>query len=155
MSSHRYAATLRWTGNRGPGTTGYRDYDRSYDIACPGKPRLRGSADPAYLGDPACHNPEDMLLCALSACHMLWYLHLCAVNAVVVTAYEDAAEGEMTVDTDGGGRFTRVVLHPRVTITTNSDPEVARTLHREASAKCFIANSINFPVEHEPEIVAA
>ena len=52
-----------------------------------------GSADPGYLGDGSRHNPEDLLVAALSACHMLWYLHLCAVNRVVVTDYEDAAEG--------------------------------------------------------------
>jgi len=31
----------------------------------------------------------------------------------------------------------------------------ARELHAEASAKCFIASSVNFPVRHEPAIVAA
>ena len=39
---------------------------------------LRGSADPGFLGDPDLHNPEDLLLIALSSCHMLTYLALCA-----------------------------------------------------------------------------
>ena len=56
---------------------------------------IRGSADPAYRGDAGRHNPEDMLVAALSACHMLWYLHLCSAAGIVVTAYEDAAEGVM------------------------------------------------------------
>jgi organic hydroperoxide reductase OsmC/OhrA len=28
--------------------------------------------------------------------------------------------------------------------------ETAQSLHQQANAKCFIANSVNFPVRHEP-----
>ena len=108
-------------GNRGEGTAGYKAYGREHEIACPGKPPLRGSADPLFRGDAALHNPEDLLVAALSACHMLWYLHLCSVAGVVVTAYEDAAEGTMeTRPPEGSGAFTRVTLRPRVTVTAAS-----------------------------------
>jgi organic hydroperoxide reductase OsmC/OhrA len=40
-------------------------------------------------------------------------------------------------------------LRPIVTIA-GGDPELAQRLHGEASAKCFIAASVNFPVHHEP-----
>jgi len=92
-----------------------------------------------------------MLLAALSACHMLWYLHLCAVRGVVVTAYEDRAEATM-IEAPRAGRFTEAVLHPVVTITAESDAELAQSLHERAHAECFIANSVNFPVRHEPVI---
>ena len=153
--THTYAAKVTWTGNQGEGTAAYRSYTRDYDIACAGRPAIRGSADPAYLGDAGRHNPEDLLVGSLSACHMLWYLHLCASNGVVVTAYEDAAEGVMRTRSDGAGEFTRVTLRPRVTVTAGSDPETAARLHAKAGAMCFIARSVNFPVDHEPEIVAA
>lgn len=29
---------------------------------------------------------------------------------------------------------------------------MAEKLHEQAQSKCFIANSVNFPVRHEPEI---
>jgi organic hydroperoxide reductase OsmC/OhrA len=150
---HTYTATVTWTGNQGGGTTDYKAYTRHYDIACAGKPVIKGSADPGYLGDAACHNPEDMLLAALSACHMLWYLHLCAVSKVVVTAYEDRAEGVMQTNPDGSGEFTSVTLKPRITITAESDATTAESLHEKANALCFISRSVNFPVEHESEIV--
>ena len=86
---------------------------------------------------------------------MLWYLHLCASNGIVVADYEDAAEGVMRTRSDGAGEFTRVTLRPRVTVTAESDPEVAAHLHAKAGAMCFIARSVNFPVDHEPEIVVA
>ena len=153
---HTYSATVTWTGNSGQGTAGYKAYTRDHDIACPGKPVIRGSADPAYRGDAGRHNPEDMLVAALSACHMLWYLHLCSAAGVVVAAYEDAAEGVMQTHPPGGeGEFTRVTLRPRVTITPESDAEAAARLHEQANANCFVARSVNFPVHHEPEILSA
>tara|TARA_A100001037_G_scaffold304944_1_gene343404 strand:- start:5758 stop:6228 length:471 start_codon:yes stop_codon:yes gene_type:complete len=151
---HRYTATVTWTGNQGGGTTDYKAYTRDYDIGCAGKPLIQGSADPGYLGDAGRHNPEDMLLASLSACHMLWYLHLCATNKVVVTAYEDAAEGVMQTNPDGSGEFKRVTLKPRITITPDSDAATAESLHEKANAMCFIARSVNFPVEHAAEITS-
>ena len=152
---HRYAVSLEWTGNWGEGTASYRAYSRDHVISVAGKPAIAGSADPAFRGDPARWNPEEMLLASLSACHQLWYLHLCAEAGVVVTAYGDAAEGEMQEAADGGGAFVRAVLRPVVTVSAASDAETARALHHEAHAKCFIARSVNFLVECEPEIVVA
>jgi organic hydroperoxide reductase OsmC/OhrA len=117
-----------------------------------GKPEIPGSSDPNFRGDPRRYNPEDLLVASLSTCHMLWYLHLCAVNKIVVTAYEDHAEGTMSEGSDGGGEFVRVVLKPRVTISSG-DRERALALHHESHKFCFIANSVKFPVEAEPEII--
>lgn len=155
MSGHRhdYSVTIRWTGNRGTGTSGYRDYSRDHAIAADGKTDIPGSADPAFRGDAARWNPEDLLVASVSACHKLWYLHLCAVNGIVVTAYEDHAEGVMETEEDGSGRFVEVTLRPRVEISAG-DRELAEKLHHDAHEKCFIANSVNFPVRCEPVIVA-
>ena len=149
----RYTAAVTWTGNLGEGTRSYKGYARHYDIACPGKPIVKGSADPAYLGDSKQHNPEDLLVAALSACHMLWYLHLCAVGDVAVTAYRDVADGVMRANPDGSAEFEKVTLRPEVTIAGDSCAETAMRLHEQANAMCFIARSVNFPVEHVPEIV--
>lgn len=152
---HRYATTVTWTGNSGKGTSGYRDYERSFEIDAAGKATIKCSADPAFRGDATLWNPEDLLVASLTACHKLWYLHLCSAAGVVVTAYEDHAEGVLTEGAGGGGHFTSVVLRPRVTITSSSDAARAMALHAEANALCFIANSVNFPVAHEAQIIAA
>jgi organic hydroperoxide reductase OsmC/OhrA len=144
-----YHATIAWTGNRGTGTSAYRAYGRDHVIRIAGKPDIPASSDAAFRGDPDRHTPEEMLVASLSSCHMLWYLHLCSDAGIVVTAYEDEAEGVMTVGTDGGGRFVEVVLHPRVTLADPARTEEARALHRPAHEKCFIANSVNFPVRTE------
>lgn len=148
-----YTVTVTWTGNRGEGTRTYRRYGREHDIACPGKPVIQGSAEPSFRGDAERHNPEDLLVAALSACHMLWYLHLCSSAGVVVTAYEDHAEGMLRIGLDGAGEFTRVTLRPRVTLSGDSDLAIAERLHKQAGAMCFIAASVKFPVAHVPETV--
>ena len=150
--THHYRVAVEWTGNRGTGTDGYRNYSRNHVIRIPGKPELAGSADPTFRGDATRHNPEDMLVATLSTCHMLSYLHMATVAGVVVTAYSDAAEGTMETAGDGG-RFTEVVLHPTVTISAASDPAKAAAAHESAHHACFIANSVNFPVRCEPTIV--
>ena len=150
---HRYETQLSWTGNRGSGTSSYGAYGRDHEIIAPGKPVLLGSSDPAFRGDSARWNPEEMLLASLSACHQLWYLHIAASAGIVVLAYTDTAEGEMQETADGGGHFTRVLLRPRVTLAAGSDAARAESLHREAHAKCFIARSVRFPVEHLPETI--
>lgn len=150
---HRYATVVRWTGNAGTGTSAYRAYKRDHEIASEGKSDIAGSSDPQFRGDRTRWSPEELLVGSLSACHQLWYLHLCADAGVVVTAYEDRAEGLMAEEANGSGRMTRVVLRPRVTITDATKVELAKSLHAKAHAMCFIARSVNFKVENEPTIV--
>lgn len=152
---HAYAARVVWEGNTGEGTAGYTAYRRDYRVAVDGKPDLAGSADPAFRGDPARHNPEDLFVAALSSCHMLSYLALCARGGVRVVAYEDDAVGRMRLEPGGGGRFVEVTLRPRVTLDRPEQAELALQLHDRAHALCFIANSCSVPVRHEPSIRAA
>ena len=150
---HRYSVTVTWTGNGGTGTSGYRDYARVHEISAEGKPVIGASSDPVFRGDRTRWNPEELLVAALSSCHQLSYLHLCADAGIVVVEYVDHAEGVMVETPDGSAQFARVVLRPKVTISAG-DLAKAKELHREAHAKCFIARSVNFPVENEPEIAA-
>lgn len=154
-TNHEFHATIRWTGNLGTGTSGYREYSRNYEIAMAGKPDLLGSSASAFRGDPSRHNPEDLLVAALSACHMLWYLHFCAASGLVVMSYEDSASGVMQTEPSGNGRFTRVTLRPRVTFAKGFDEAKALALHEDAHKFCFVSNSVNFPVDVEPSILPA
>jgi len=147
--SHNYPIQLDWTGNLGQGTSGYMGYSRNHEFRVAGKPVLPGSSDPHFRGDPARYNPEELLVASLSACHMLWYLHLASDAGIVVSSYTDEAEGTMVETEDGGGHFTRVVLRPRVRIREAGRAEEALALHQRAHHLCFIANSVNFPVECE------
>ncbi|WP_067572784.1 OsmC family protein [Nocardia acidivorans] len=146
MSEHRYEVEVTWSG----ATTGYRDYTRNHELLAEGRPNIGATADPKFRGDKTRWNPEQLLVASLSDCHMLWYLHLCAEAGVVVTDYHDTALGVMDDE-----RFQQVTLRPVVTIRDPAMREQAVALHTDAHEKCFIANSVNFPVAHEPTIVTA
>jgi organic hydroperoxide reductase OsmC/OhrA len=153
LRQHHYRPRVRWIGNTGAGTKDYRAYKRDHVIEADGKPSIPGSSDPMFRGDRTRWNPEDMLVASLSTCHQLWYLHLCSDAGIVVTAYEDQAEGLMEEDASGAGQFTRVLLKPTVTVTPGADLALATSLHHKAHSMCFIARSVRFPVECEPTIV--
>lgn len=150
---HEYRVRTIWTGNLGQGTRSYKAFRRDYNWEMDGKPIIAGSADPAFGGDGLRHNPEDILVAALSACHMLWFLHLAARNRAIVHEYSDDAHGTMCVTDSGGGHFTQVVLRPTVRIEPPMPVETFTALHDEAHELCFIANSVNFPVLCNPTLV--
>jgi organic hydroperoxide reductase OsmC/OhrA len=149
MATHRYALDLVWQGNHGSGTSGYRDYGRDVLLRAEGKPDLLGSADPTFRGEASRWNPEELLLAALAQCHLLSYLHSAVNHGIVVTGYDDSPVGTME-QVGQGGRFTEVLLRPRVTIADAAQARLAGQIHEEASRNCFIAASVNFPVRHEP-----
>lgn len=150
MKEHPYEALISWTGNHGTGTSDYTAYGREFILQIANKPDLLCSADTPFRGDKTKHNPEDFFLASLASCHMLWYLHVCADAGIRVVEYTDHPIGKM-IQEPGNGRFTSVTLRPKVVITDASRIDDANRLHHEANKQCFIANSCNFPVTHEPE----
>lgn len=149
---HEYHVEIEWLGNRGTGTSGYREYGRQLVVRAAGKDHeILASADKTFHGDLERWNPEELLVAALAQCHMLSYLHMAVRAGVVVTGYEDHAQG-VIVQQGLGGHFTEVVLRPIVTVSQDSMVEAALAAHAEAYEHCFIANSVNFAVRHEPVI---
>lgn len=146
--SHNFTTNVVWTGNRGEGTTHYRAYDRTWDIAVPGKAPVHCSNDPMLGGDPTKMNPEDLLLSALASCHMLWYLHLASDKGIVVLEYTDAPIGYGESDPSGAGRFLSAELRPQITVKKGTDLVLAESIHHKIKDVCFIARSVAFPVEH-------
>jgi len=149
---HRYRADLTWSGSTG---VGYEAYDRTHAVTCP--PATTGltlSSDPAFRGDPALLDPEQLLLAAASSCQLLAFLAVAARARLDVVAYEDQAEAAMPED-DPPVRITTITLRPRITLRGPGgeaiEAKVAR-LVEVAHRECFIANSLRSEVVVEPEI---
>jgi organic hydroperoxide reductase OsmC/OhrA len=152
---HSYPIRMRWTGNTGQGTREYRGYERAHEYSVEGKPVIPGSSDPAFRGDAARYNPEELLVMSLSSCHMLWYLHLCAESKIEVVDYVDDAVGKMVETAGTGGHFVDVLLKPAVALAAGSDLSLAERLHDRAHHLCYVANSVNFPVRCEARTTIA
>ncbi len=150
-STHTYRVTVRWTGDLGEGTREYRAYSRDHVVESDGRPSVPLTSGLSPRSDARRYTPDDLLVAALSSCHMLWYLHLCSTAGVIVRSYRDDAEGVLEIGPDGGGRMTSATLRPTVGIEAGS-LETARALHDEAHHRCFVANSVRFPVACEPTV---
>jgi organic hydroperoxide reductase OsmC/OhrA len=137
-SIHR--AGVAWDG-------GSEDDVRAHQVLL-GAQALSSSSALEFGGDETKSNPEALLVGALSSCHMLWFLALARKRGFEVASYEDDADGVLD-----GKRFTGATLRPRVRWAGEPlpAPEAIEELHRRAHALCFIANSVDFPVEVEPQ----
>ncbi len=149
-AEHSFTVSVEWQGNRGTGTSGYKDFSRAVELRAEGKHAILASAAKAFHGDAERWNPEEELVAALSQCHLLSYLHVATGAGIVVQSYRDAATGTLQTNPDGSGAIVEVVLRPVITISAG-DAAAALELHAEANRLCFIANSVNFPVRHEPQ----
>lgn len=145
-ASHRFEARLAWRkGATGPAAG-------THTVTFAGRPPLEVSAAPQYRGDPTKLNPEELFVAALVSCQALTYLALAGRAGIDVLAYEDQADGTLTI-ADKRMRMTEVVLHPRITIAAGSDEAKARALVEAAHDGCFIANSVACAVRVQPDLV--
>jgi organic hydroperoxide reductase OsmC/OhrA len=149
-ATHRYTAQLAWAGST---AEGYDRYSRAHEATAPPATDSRPlslSADPAFGGDPAKLNPEQLLVLAASSCQLLSFLAVAARARIDVVAYEDDAEGEMP-EHDRPMRITRIVLRPQITIKGDAPDDARLTqLVETAHRHCFVASSLTSEIAIEP-----
>jgi organic hydroperoxide reductase OsmC/OhrA len=138
MATSIHRAGVSWNG-------GEVEDVRAHEVLL-GAQSLPSSSALEFGGDDTKSNPEALLVGALSSCHMLWFLALARKKGFEVASYEDDADGVLD-----GKRFTSVTLRPLVRWAGDPPaPEAIEALHHRAHQLCFIANSVDFPVEVEP-----
>jgi organic hydroperoxide reductase OsmC/OhrA len=146
---HRYTASCAWQGST---AAGYDAYERTHEAKAPPAPAtLQLSSDPAFRGDPALLNPEQLLVLAASSCQLLSFLAVAARARIDVIEYRDDAEGEMP-EGDPPMRITRITLRPQIVVWEDVSEARVRHLVEVAHRECFIANSLTTEVVVEPGI---
>ncbi|MEP6696532.1 MAG: OsmC family protein [Pseudonocardiales bacterium] len=149
---HRYRSHLVWEGST---AAGYRSYGREHRLVTPPSTvQFRLSSDPAFRGDPALPNPEQLLLASASSCQLLSFLAGAARAGIDVLAYDDEAEAVMPED-EAPVRITRIVLRPQIVVAAGTDIDRVRSLVAEAHESCYVANTLNAEMVLEPVIEAA
>jgi len=139
MATTIHRAGVSWDG-------GEAEDVRAHQVLL-GAQSLPGSSALEFEGDDTRANPERLLVAALSSCHMLWFLALARKKGFEVASYEDDAEGVLD-----GKRFTSATLRPRVRWGGEPPPaDAIDEFHRRAHEQCFVSNSVDFPVEVEPQ----
>jgi organic hydroperoxide reductase OsmC/OhrA len=150
MSEHR--STLTWKRQSADFT--YDSYNREHTWTFDGGTDVRASASPAYKGDPACVDPEEALVAALSSCQMLTFLAIAAKKRFIVDSYTDDAVGFLEKGADGKLALTRIVLRPQIVFRGEKRPsaEELDQMNHAAHDACFIANSLKASVTIEARI---
>ena len=138
MSQH--GADIEWV--RGDAAFG-TDYDRTHVWRFDGGVEVPASSAPGLFGDPTRVDPEEGFVASISSCHMLWFLYMAADSGLVVDRYADSAVGILGRVASGVSMITEVDLRPSIEWAGQGpgDDRVL-TLHAEAHARCFIANSV-------------
>jgi organic hydroperoxide reductase OsmC/OhrA len=146
---HHYRATCSWSGSTG---LGYQHYERTHHGAAPpADTPLTLSSDPAFLGDAARLNPEQLVVLAAASCQLLSFLAVAARARLDVRDYHDEATATMPEDAKPV-RLAEIVLRPRIVLATGPSEDRVRHLVEVAHRECFIANSLATPVRVEPVV---
>jgi organic hydroperoxide reductase OsmC/OhrA len=148
--THVYRAECAWAGST---AAGYDSYDRTHSMRCPPADSVMSmTSDPAFRGDPARLNPEQLLLAAAVSCQLLSFLAVAARARIDVLGYEDTAEADMPED-DPPLRITAIRLRPRITVASGTNVDRVRKLVSLAHEHCFIANSLTSSMDIEATVV--
>jgi len=120
-------------------------------LASPGVPDLVTAA-PADFGGPGdAWSPEQLLLAAVDACFLLTFRAIAQASRIEFTSL--AIDGEGVVDKSNGGiRFTEIVLRPRLALPAGADTARARRALEKAEKTCLVSSSLSTSIRLEPEI---
>ena len=153
-NKHTFEATLTWEKIQQTAANAVTISTKSHTVHIQGKADLAVSAAKAFKGDSSMYNPEDLLLSSLVSCHMMSYLYVCAQHQIEIISYTDHAQAILETYPDGSGKIIEVILAPKVVVQDSATIELANSLHAKANKLCFIANSCNFPVQHQSQCTA-
>ena len=152
MSTHH--ATIRWFASPGKDFA-KGQYSRAHSWNFDGLTNVSASASPHIVpmpwANPDAVDPEEAFVASAASCHMLFFLDFARRAGLIVTGYDDEAEGVMEKGNDGKMRITRITLRPRI-VYGGDKPEqaVIDELHHKSHEACFIANSITSEIVIEP-----
>jgi organic hydroperoxide reductase OsmC/OhrA len=120
-------------------------------------PEMDFSAPPESSGLPDVLTPEDAFVGAVNSCIMLMFLWSCERLNIQLVSYECQAEGTKLIELDKTEIFTKIKLHPAITVRTDGEAasiieaRIQRAL-KLAQKYSLVANSIKSEVTIEPEI---
>ncbi len=145
MSEH--IANLIW--ERGSAPFDYKSYSRNHLWDFGQQNTLSASAAADFLGDPSKVDPEQAFVAALASCHMLTFLAIASMSKLTVERYEDRAVGHLGKNEAGKLVIAKIDLHPKIAFAEGQSPDSAtlKRLHHKAHQECFLANTVNCPIE--------
>lgn len=146
-ASFEFRGHLQWPVLEG-GTAG-----RIHRFETVGRPQLRLSSPAEFGGDGDYHNPEEMLLAAVSSCQMLTFLAIAEHEGIAVRRYED--DPRLLVRKGKRGlEVEKIMLRPMIELASPEGILRVRELVQKAHQRCLIAAALACDVFVAPTISA-
>lgn len=142
-TGYHFASSARWTGGR-------RGVVEGHGI----EPPIDFSAPPEFQGQAGVWTPEHFFTAAVATCFITTFQAIAALSKFEARALEVSAEGQVE-KAEGGFRFTRVTVHPVLTITNESDRERALRLLEKTERVCLVSRSLQSRIILDPRVVLA
>lgn len=112
------------------------------------------SAPPEFHGLPGQWTPEHLFVASVASCFISTFSGMAEYSKLEFRSLSLEVEGVIEKD-EGGWRFTRVVVRPRLKLAHAPDAERANRLLQKAEKACLVARSLACPVALEPVVEAA
>jgi organic hydroperoxide reductase OsmC/OhrA len=150
-----YRATIKWQRTSPDFLKGRysREHTWTFDggVTVPASPSPH--VVPAPWSNPACVDPEEAFVAAISSCHMLTFLYLASRQGFQIDSYEDEAVGVMANNEKGVPWVSLVTLNPKIVFSGDKMPAPAdqKQLHHLAHQQCYIANSVKTEIAVHPK----
>ena len=109
------------------------------------------SAPPEFYGQPGQWTPEHLFVASVASCFISTFSGMADYSKLEFRSLSLEVEGVIEKD-EGGWRFTRVVVRPRLKIAHAQDAERANRLLQKAEKACLVARSLACPVALEPAV---
>jgi len=129
-TTYSYRTTARWTEHK-RGIVDGEGIPRTINFASP----------PEFGGEPGLWTPEHLLVAAVGTCYVATLRAVAEASKAEFHALELVVEGTIEKQ-EGGFRFTRIVLHPVVTIEKEADRKRMSRLLDKAERVCLVSRSL-------------
>ena len=141
MESHQYTSAARWKARRS-GIVKAESAEQQIAFSAPAE----------FHGQAGLWTPENFLMAAVAGCFVTTFVAIAEASKFEMLALEVLATG-LLEKSEGGLQFTRVTIHPNLTIVRESDRERALRLIEKTERSCLVARSLRSQVTVEPTVL--
>ncbi len=122
-------------------------------VEAPDVPRtINFSAPVEFQGEPGLWTPEHLLVAALGTCFVTTMRVISEKSKLEIVGLEVSVEGVLE-HVEGGFRFTKFSLRPKLKIAREEDRHLAERLLDKAEHVCLISRSLKGEIAMRPEIL--
>ena len=117
-----------------------------------GLPPLALAAPPEFGGPGGDWSPEHLLVGAVASCFVATFTAIAELSSLATRSVEASARGTVERGEDRRYSFTRIVVEPRIVVSSDRDARRAERIAQKAEQACLVTRSLSSEVVLEPVV---